>query len=156
MNDPGLRSGQSDVLPKQVEEKTRTIETSGYKELLSEDALRTSELRYRRLFEAAHDGILILDAETGVIVDINPFLIQLLGFSREAFLGKKVWELGFFKDLVANEANFRELQKKEYIRYEDMRMETADGRRVHVEFVSNVYLADQKKVIQSNKRDITE
>jgi PAS domain S-box-containing protein len=120
-----------------------------------EQALIASELRYRRLFETAKDGILILDAETGMIVDVNPFLIELLGFSRESFLGKKVWELGFFKDIVANEANFAELQAKEYVRYEDMPLETSDGRRIEVEFVSNVYLVDSRKVIQCNIRDIT-
>jgi phosphoserine phosphatase RsbU/P len=120
------------------------------------DVLRASELRYRRLFESAKDGILILDAETGMVVDVNPFLIQLLGFSREAFLGKEIWELGFFKDIVANQDNFAELQQQEYIRYEDKPLETADGRRIDVEFVSNVYLVNHQKVIQCNIRDITE
>jgi len=122
----------------------------------AEEALRTSELRYRRLFESAKDGILILDAETGMVVDVNPFLIERLGFSREQFLGKKIWELGFFRDIVENQASFAELQQNEYIRYEDKPLETADGRRIDVEFVSNVYLVNQKKVIQCNIRDITE
>ncbi len=83
---------------------------------LVEGTLRASEVRYRRLFESAQDGILILDAETGMVVDVNPFLIQLLGFSREVFLGKEIWELGFFKDMVANKDHFEELQQQEYIR----------------------------------------
>jgi len=120
------------------------------------DALRESETRYRRLFEAARDGTLILDAETGMVMDVNPFLIELLGVSREVFLGKKVWELGFFKDLLANEANFAELQQKGYVRYEDMALEGSDGKRHEVEFVSNVYLVNHHKVIQCNIRDISE
>jgi two-component system, cell cycle sensor histidine kinase and response regulator CckA len=120
------------------------------------ESLGASELRYRRLFESAKDGILILDGETGMIVDVNPFLVELLGFSRAAFLDKKVWELGFFKDLIANQTNFEELRQKEYIRYEDMPLETADGRAIAVEFVSNVYLVNQHRVIQCNIRDITE
>ena len=119
-------------------------------------ALVASELRYRRLFETARDGILILDAETGMIVDANPFLVELLGFSHANFLGKKVWELGFFKDIIGNHDNFTELQAKEYIRYDDKALETSDGRRVEVEFVSNVYLVNGHKVIQCNIRDITE
>jgi PAS domain S-box-containing protein len=91
-----------------------------------------------------------------MIVDVNPFLVEMLGFSRPAFLGKKVWELGFLKDLFANQVNFTELQKQEYIRYENMPLETREGRRVEVEFVSNVYLVNQRKVIQCNIRDITE
>ena len=122
----------------------------------SEEKLRTSEARYRRLFEAARDGILILDADTGVVMDVNPFLVEMLGFPREGILGKELWELGFFKDIAANKANFLELQQKEYIRYEDLPLETAEGRRVHVEFVSNVYHVGHQKVVQCNIRDITE
>ena len=122
----------------------------------AEAALKASELRYRRLFESAKDGILILDAETGMVVDVNPFLIVLLGYSREAFLEKKIWELGFFKDIVANQDNFVELQQKQYIRYDNKPLETKDGRRIQVEFVSNVYLVNGRKVIQCNIRDITE
>src|SRR5450759_3268487 len=94
------------------------------------EVLRDSETRYRRLFESAKDGILILDAVTGMVVDVNPFLIKLLGFSRENFLGKQLWDLGFFRDLIANQDNFAELQAKEYIRYDDKALETVDGRRV--------------------------
>jgi PAS domain S-box-containing protein len=124
--------------------------------LRKEELLRASEARYRRLFEAAKDGVLILDAETGVVVDVNPFLVQLLGLSKEALLGNRIWELGFFKDIVANYDYFKELQEKQYIRYEDKPLETADGRRIDVEFVSNVYQVNHQKVIQCNIRDITE
>jgi PAS domain-containing protein len=44
------------------------------------DAVRLSELRYRRLFETAQDGILILDATSGEIMDVNPFLLDLLDY----------------------------------------------------------------------------
>ena len=118
--------------------------------------LLNSEVRYRRLFEAAKDGILILDAATGKVMDVNPFLTGLLGFSHQEFLGKTIWELGFFKHIVANQARFEEFQKKEHIRHDDLPLETGDGRRIHVEFVSNVYQVDQHKVIQCNIRDITE
>ena len=121
----------------------------------AETRLIASELRYRRLFETAKDGILILDASTGMVVDVNPYLIERLGFSREQFLGKKIWELGFFRDIVGNRDKFAELQRNEYVRYEDKPLETADGRRIDVEFVSNVYRVDGEEVIQCNVRDIT-
>jgi|CXWL01.1.fsa_nt_gi PAS domain S-box-containing protein len=121
----------------------------------AEAAVAASEVRYRRLFESAKDGILILDAGSGMVVDVNPFLIELLGFSREAFLDKAIWDLGFFRDIVANQDGFAELQNQEYIRYEDKPLETADGRRIDVEFISNVYLVGDRKVIQCNVRDIT-
>ena len=120
------------------------------------EALVASEVRYRRLFEAAKDGILILDAETGMVIDVNPFLIELLGFSREEFLGKKVWELGPFKDIIGNQDNFAELQKEDYIRYEDKPLQSVNGRQIAVEFVSNLYLVGDQRVIRCNIRDITE
>jgi PAS domain S-box-containing protein len=123
---------------------------------MTEDKLSASEIRYRSLFEAAKDGILILNAETGVVVDVNPFLIKLLGFSHEDFIGKNIWELGFFKDIAANQANLLELQQEEYIRYEDLPLETSDGRKFHVEFTSNVYHTNHNRVIQCNIRDISE
>jgi diguanylate cyclase (GGDEF)-like protein/PAS domain S-box-containing protein len=116
----------------------------------------TSELRYRRLFEAAQDGILILNAETGSITDVNPFLIDLLKFSRDEFIGKKLWEVGAFKDIKASKSAFQALQKDEYIRYKDLPLRTNDGDLIQVEFVSNVYLEGEHKVIQCNIRDITE
>ena len=122
----------------------------------SEDLINASELRYRRLFEAAREGILILDAETGQIVDVNPFLIEMLGYSKEEFLGKKLWEIGPFKDVVASKQSFTELQSKKYMRYEDLPLERNDGKLINVEFVSIVYDVDNKKVIQCNIRDITE
>ncbi len=121
-----------------------------------EQLLHASELRYRRLFEAAKDGILILDAETAQIVDVNPFLCALLGLSQAEVVGRKLWEIGPFKDVPASKINFRQLQVTEYIRYEDLPLETAGGRKVAVEFVSNVYRANGEKVIQCNVRDITE
>ncbi len=122
----------------------------------AKQALVVSEVRYRRLFESAKDGILILDAETGMIMDVNPFLIELLGYSKEQFIKKAIWEIGAFKDVVENQDKFMELQQNEYIRYENMPLQTFDGKRIEVEFVSNVYLAGQQKVIQCNIRDITD
>ncbi|MBU3937153.1 MAG: PAS domain S-box protein, partial [Proteobacteria bacterium] len=119
------------------------------------EALQDSEKRYRRLFESAKDGILILDAETGKVADVNPFLIQLLGYSYDEFRGKHIWEIGAFKDIAASKDAFQTLQANEYIRYEDLPLETHDGHSVAVEFVSNVYLVDHSKVIQCNIRDIT-
>jgi PAS domain S-box-containing protein len=87
-----------------------------------------------------------------MIIDVNPFLTEMLGFSREEFLGKHIWDLGFFKGIVANETDFLKLQQKEYIRYEDVSLETADGRRINVEFVSNLYQVGHVRVIQCSIR----
>jgi len=122
----------------------------------SEEALRASELRYRRLFETAKDGILILDSKTGQIRDVNPFLVSLLGYTYNEFIGLPLWEIGPFKDIKECKLAFLELQDKEYIRYESLPLETKDGRSIAVEFVSNVYgLSAGTRVIQCNIRDIT-
>ena len=122
----------------------------------AEVAVHVSENRYRRLFEAAKDGILILDSNHGKIVDVNPFMSDLLGYSREEFIGKEMWEIGLFRDKSTNEAAVRGLQESGYLRYEHMPLVTKAGRQVQVEIVANVYQEDQQKVIQCNIRNITE
>ena len=122
----------------------------------SDKVLQASELSYRRLFEAAQDGILILEAGTGRISDANPFLIEMLGYSHSELVGTPIWELGPFKDILSNVIKFKQLQKQGYVRYENLPLETRDGHKIAVEFVSNVYRAGDRDVIQCNIRDITE
>ena len=98
--------------------------------------MRTSEIRYRRLFEAARDGILILDPDTRKITDANPFMTELLGYRHEELLGKELWEIGLLKDEEASREAFRELRENHYIRYEDLPLQTKAGQRHEVEFVS--------------------
>jgi PAS domain S-box-containing protein len=157
-----LKKGAADYVLKDRLERLpfaikRALEEVREKEArqIAEENFIISETRYRRLFETAKDGILIVDATSGYIVDVNPFLIKLLGYSRKEFLEKAIWEIGVFKDIVHNYDKFLELQQNEYVRYENLPLESSDGRKINVEFVSNVYLVDQLKVIQCNIRDIT-
>jgi PAS domain S-box-containing protein len=122
----------------------------------AEQDLQISEVRYRRLFEAAHDGILILDAVTTKVLEANPFMVDLLGYPREHFLGKELWEIGVFKDAEISKREMTKLQKLGHIRYEDLPLQHKDGRHIPVEFVSNVYREGRQNVIQCNIRDITE
>jgi PAS domain S-box-containing protein len=122
----------------------------------AENLLHESELRYRRLFEAAKDGILILDAETGKIIDANPFILNLLSYSLSECSGKMLWEIGLLGDIESSKVAFQELQTKEYLRYEDLPLKTKDGRQIDVEFISNLYKVGNRKVIQCNIRDISE
>jgi len=128
-------------------------ETTGRRQ--ADEELTESETRYRRLFESAQDGILILDADTGQILDVNPFLLNMLGYSHMDFLGKKLWEIGPFIDITASKLRFSELQANGYVRYEHLPLQTKDSRLIDVEFVSNVYLVNNNKIIQCNIRDIT-
>jgi PAS domain S-box-containing protein len=151
------RTEQAEVRTEQAELRTVQAEMRIEKAVsLSEEAVRASELSYRRLFESARDGILILDAETGRITDVNPFLVELLGFSHSEMIGKTVGELSPFKDIESNQVMLERLQKDGYVRYENLPLERRDRRKIAVEFVSNVYQAGEKRVIQCNIRDITE
>src|SRR4051812_10006383 len=114
-----------------------------------------SELRYRRLFEVAQDGIIVLDAKTRRIIDVNPFLVDFLGYTYDEFIGKELFEIGLLKDGAASQAAFRELQTNGYIRYENLPLQTKDGRRVEVEFVSNLYHEGEYPVIRCSIRDIS-
>lgn len=96
---------------------------------------------------------MIVNAETGSINDVNPYLLNMLGYSREEFVEKKLWEVEAFMDIDASRNSFLALQKNEFIRYENLPLKTKDGRLVQVEFVSNVYLVGNEKVIQCNVRD---
>ena len=120
------------------------------------ETLRTSEMRYRRLFESARDGILILNADTLRITDVNPFMFELLNYTRDEFMEKELWEIGVFKDKAASQEAFRELQLTGYLRYENLPLQTKEGKLREVEFVSNVYDEGSHRVIQCNIRDITD
>jgi diguanylate cyclase (GGDEF)-like protein/PAS domain S-box-containing protein len=141
---------------KKTTKKTKPTKRGSTGRSRAQESLGDSELRYRRLFETAQDGILILNALTGAITDVNPFLIAMLGYSRDEFIGKKLWQVGAFRDVQASQDAFEALQMNEYIRYEDLPLKAKDGRLIQVEFVSNVYLVNEEKVIQCNIRNITE
>ena len=134
----------------------RTLVIDVTKRKHAEEALFASESRYRRLFEGGRDGILIVDFDTGKILDVNEYLIDMLGYSHEEFLDKCLWEVSPFKDTALNKDAFAELLEKGYIRYEDLPLETSDGRSIAVEVVSNSNLVCGVTFIQCNIRDITE
>ncbi len=138
------------------DDKNHTFGEEGFKKDLKAKRLFESETRYRRLFETTQDGILLLNKETGQIDDANPFLCGMLGYSRDELLNKKLWEIGPFVDIAANKDSFEKLKVNSYIRYEDLPLKTKDGKTIVVEFVSNVYPINGKKVIQCNIRDITD
>jgi two-component system, chemotaxis family, CheB/CheR fusion protein len=119
------------------------------------DRKQAAEARYRRLFEAAKDGIVILDADSGDVAEVNPVAVALLGYSREELLGKKLWDIDPLKDDEAIQSGFQELLQKGIIRYPDLALKAKDGRRTDVEIVGNVYREGDKKVVQFNIRDIT-
>jgi len=158
-----LKAGADDYLMKGrlarlVPAVERELREAGERRVrrLMEAELIASESRYRRLFEASRDGILILNADTGVIVDANPFLIDRLGLAREHLVGRRLWEIASFQSLAADPAAFAEMCRRETVHFEDRPLVTADGRRLCVEFVGTVYAVDHHTVMQCNLRDITD
>jgi two-component system sensor histidine kinase DegS len=123
---------------------------------LMTDDLRRSELRYRRLFESARDGILILEPRTRKIVDANPFMSELLGYPHRQLVGKELWQIGLLKDEESSRRAFRRLERTGFIRYENLPLLSKNGHRRDVEFVSNLYQEGGHEIIQCNIRDITE
>ncbi len=117
--------------------------------------LEASEIRYRRLFESAKDGILILNAETGKVIDVNPSMIDMLGYPHDTFLGKELWKIENFKKIVQSKEAFLDVKRKGYIHYDDLSLVTKEGQKINVEFVSNVYPVNDTTVMQCNIRNIT-
>jgi PAS domain S-box-containing protein len=118
--------------------------------------IQNSELHYRRLFEAAQDGIMVLDAATGHVIDANPALLEILGELEKQVIGKSLGDTGLFKDPAAAEAALAALQREGSLRHEDLLVIRKDGRQIDVEFVSDVYYVGSRRVIQCNLRNITE
>ena len=122
---------------------------------LAEEKLRNSEMRYRRQFETARDGILILSFQTNQIIDVNPFLVNLLGYSHETLLGKHPWEIGLFKDIEDSKKLFSNLQSNGYMHFENKQLKTAEGKSINVEATISAYQVENENVFQCNIRDIT-
>lgn len=122
---------------------------------LSLAEMRVSEIRYRSLFETAQEGILILNGYTLEITDANPYLMDLLGYTCDELVGKEIWEIGFFDDMGASQTIFRDVQAAGYVRYEHLPLQTKEGLTREVEFIANLYLESETKVIQCHIRDIS-
>ncbi len=121
-----------------------------------EEALQVTATRYRSLFETTREGVLILDGNTGQILDVNPALVEMTGYSRAQLLEKKLWDLGAFRDVAAAKNILSDLQTKKYVRYENLPLVTKNGQVLEVEILSNSYKIKDKKLVQCNIRDIGE
>jgi PAS domain S-box-containing protein len=115
----------------------------------------SEEIRYRRLFETAQDGIVLLDADTGQITNANPSWSTVTGREAGTVLGHKLWEIDAFEDAETIQSILLQLQARDFVRYEDLRLVRPDGARRHVELACNVYRLAGKKVVQCFVRDIT-
>lgn len=120
------------------------------------DRKRAAESKYRRLFEAAKDGIMVVDADTGEVNDVNPFFVELFGFSRTESIGKQFWNTQPLEEIDGVQAAFERLQREHVVRFPDVTLKTKDHRQIDVEVVANVYKEGPRRVAQFNIRDITQ
>ncbi|MEO6717543.1 MAG: EAL domain-containing protein, partial [Novosphingobium sp.] len=111
---------------------------------------------YRRLFETANDGILLIDSETEQVTDANPAFVAMLGYKRSELLGRKMGELSPFETIPACKATITELKQLEYIKYDDWTLLTRDGSSIDVEVIGSLYKADDRDVVQCNFRNISD
>jgi PAS domain S-box-containing protein len=151
-----LKSGATDYVLKHRLERLGPCVRRALLETEEREKGRQAELNLRRLFETARDGILLLDGETGTIVDANPAVESILGYGRDEMLGKKPWEAGPFRDITSCQDTFRSLQEKEHVYCGDVSLQTQSGTRIHVELTGTACQAGEKKMIELNMRDITE
>lgn len=115
----------------------------------------TAEVRYQRLFETAKDGMLVFDAETDKLIDVNPYFLELCGYGRERLMGLRVSEMKLFEEAAEIGGTVAEARSGRIVRYENIRLLTADGKPLEVELVANRYLIGAQEVVQANIRDVT-
>ncbi len=117
---------------------------------------QAAEARYRRLFESARDGIVIVDADSGEIADINPFVEQLTGYGKKELIGKRFWESAVLRQIPQGADELNRIREQEVARYPEVALETRDGRTLLSELVANIYSEGDRRVIQFNLRDLTD
>jgi two-component system, chemotaxis family, CheB/CheR fusion protein len=120
------------------------------------ESKRAAEARYRRLFESARDGILLINADSGEIVDLNPFTEQLLGYGRQELTGYKIWDSAPFSAIPQMRSAVEQIRDRGMLRFDDLTLRTKSGGELHTEVIANAYMEGDKRVIQFNIRDVTE
>ncbi|MBC7925454.1 MAG: PAS domain S-box protein [Bryobacteraceae bacterium] len=114
-----------------------------------------AEIRFQRLFETAKDAIVVIEVETEVIEDVNPYMLKLTGFAREDFVSKKLSEAQPFAHLPEASTFVGATEREEIVRFDDIQLRCRDGRGISVELVGNRYKVGSQVVVQANIRDIT-
>jgi PAS domain S-box-containing protein len=117
-----------------------------------EDLLKESEMRYRRIFETASDGILLLEKREGHIVNANPAAENMLGYSKEEYAGKMLEDIGVPLDMTDFPAIMRALDESGIINFDDVEVKTKSGNSID----TDIYLVDRAMLAQCNIRDVSE
>lgn len=140
-------NGAVDMIVMSIEDVTE--------QLAARDGVRRSEVRFRRLFEAAQDGIIIIDPVSGKISDANPFIADFLGYQRTDFIGQRLEDVGLFPNAAACEEALTALAREDDVRYDNMRVQGRDGHGYIVEVAGHAYEESERPVFQFSIRDTT-
>ncbi|MFA4827638.1 MAG: sigma 54-interacting transcriptional regulator [Thermodesulfovibrionales bacterium] len=117
-----------------------------------EDLLTESEERYRRIFETASDGIVLLEKREGNIAHVNPAAEKMLGYPKEECLGKNLQDIGVSLDMSDFPTIMQTLAKSGIINYDDVPVKTKSGQYID----TDIYLVDRARLAQCNIRNVTE
>lgn len=122
------------------------------KHKLLEDLLADSEERFRRLFETANDGILLLEKSKLKIRFANPAITEMLGYSNEEFIGRGLKDIGFGDNIGTFQEVIQTLNKDGIIHYNDVPIQKKTGQVVD----TDIYMVNKASLVQCNIRNISE
>ncbi|MBK7215103.1 MAG: PAS domain S-box protein [Bacteroidales bacterium] len=129
-------------------------------DMLAREALNESELRFRTLFEGSPDAIILADAETGIIVEVNSAAVKLTGKPASQLIGmhqselhpprKKVYSIETFQNkALAKDATSPGKPTENHVI-------NSDGKEIPVEILASIINLKGRKVVHGVFRDITD
>lgn len=130
------------------------------KRIKFEDALKESEERYRQLFEASPDAIILADIETGMLIDANPVACSMLGYSINKIRTLHQTQLHPARHKEFATESFEKhvgiaIRKEDQLPIESVVLRS-DGTEIPVEVLSNNITLNGRNILQGVFRDITE
>jgi PAS domain S-box-containing protein len=117
-----------------------------------EDLLTESEERYRRIFETASDGIVLIEKHEGHIAYANQAVETIFGYSKEECIGKKLQDIGIPIDMSDFPALMQSLNKNGVLNYDNVEVKIKSGHYID----TDIYLVNRAKLAQCNIRDVSE
>ena len=129
----------------------RALEEAGLKA-----ARREAEERYRALFRESRDGIVLIHADTGKVLDCNPEFEAQAGHTLARLREHAIWELQPPGRIEAMRAKFAQVRHAGAAGDEQFELHRPDGTVLPVEFRAKVIELGGKRLVQAQVRDITQ
>jgi PAS domain S-box-containing protein/putative nucleotidyltransferase with HDIG domain len=113
--------------------------------------------RYRTLFLTSRDGVFIADAETGMLVDVNPAGAALVGREARELIGQPQRVLHPPGEAERYEGAFRRVAgQPQALTGSDLYVVRPDGTRIPVEIATAVFRQDGRNFVQGVFRDLSD